>query len=293
MHSSPFAVQSYDQPPPPATGPPVQRALVIGINYAEKGKQGGALCGGQRDALAWKDLLINTYGYREADIVLMIDAPEHPSKLRPTKKNILQQINLLVKALPVGSRLVFYYAGHTDQLQTDSINEDDGFDECIVPAADHRNSNEYSLDHDRIIDNELRLKLVDRLPDGVFLTAVIDSCHSGTLLDLDHYHCNAVYFPWLSRGVRRLSKMKWQLVLRPCRQSVVSHGSEIPRRAGLSVLHTKHQKRPHERKRSDVVRLYCFAVDVDWKTHMPPKATYGAAGGAVKPAPLAGKVMDS
>ena len=59
---------------------------------------------------------------------------------------------------------------------------------------------------------ELRAKLVDRLPEGVCLTAIIDSCHSGTLLDLDHYHCNAVYFPWLNRGVRRLSRPKWQLV---------------------------------------------------------------------------------
>ena len=60
MHSNSFGtMQTYDQPPPPAPGPPVQKALVIGINYAEKGKEGGALCGGQRDALAWKDLLIS------------------------------------------------------------------------------------------------------------------------------------------------------------------------------------------------------------------------------------------
>ncbi|KAH9887977.1 caspase domain-containing protein [Cubamyces lactineus] len=227
MHATSFAMQDYDRPPPPAPGPPVKKALVIGINYAEKGKGGGALCGGQRDALAWRDLLINTYGYCEADIVLMIDAPENPSKLRPTKQNILQQINLLVKALSVGSRLVFYYAGHTDQLQTDSINEDDGFDECIVPAADPSHLNGYSLDHGRIIDNELRAKLVDRLPDGVSLTAIIDSCHSGTLLDLDHYHCNAVYFPWLSRGVRRLSKKKWQLVRQYLAQLLRSDSSNV------------------------------------------------------------------
>ncbi|KAJ8463551.1 hypothetical protein ONZ51_g10190 [Trametes cubensis] len=257
MHSNSFgAMQTYDQPPPPAPGPPVQKALVIGINYAEKGKEGGALCGGQRDALAWKDLLISTYGYREADIVLMIDAPGHPSKLRPTKQNILQQINLLVKALPVNSRLVFYYAGHTDQLQTDSINEDDGFDECIVPASDPRNLNGYPPDHDRIIDNELRAKLVDRLPEGVFLTAIIDSCHSGTLLDLDHYHCNAVYFPWLNRGVRRLSRPKWQLVRVALERGFARFGDSKDSR----IVRITHQT-PEEAARTEKKRCAAHASE--------------------------------
>ncbi|KAA1475066.1 hypothetical protein DENSPDRAFT_883275 [Dentipellis sp. KUC8613] len=32
--------------------------------------------------------------------------------------------------------------------------------------------------------------LVDPLPRGCRLTAILDACHSGTLLDLDHYHCH-------------------------------------------------------------------------------------------------------
>lgn len=49
---------------------------------------------------------------------------------------------------------------------------------------------------------ELRKILVDTLPVGSTLTAVFDSCHSGTLLDLDHYLCNNVWFPFMSRGPR-------------------------------------------------------------------------------------------
>jgi len=33
--------------------------------------------------------------------------------------------------------------------------------------------------------------------------AILDTCHSGTLLDLPHYHCNNVYVPWQSKGQRR------------------------------------------------------------------------------------------
>lgn len=47
------------------------------------------------------------------------------------------------------------------------------------------------------------MRLVDRLPIGSKLTAVFDSCHSGTLLDLDHYLCNEVYHPFLCRDPSR------------------------------------------------------------------------------------------
>ena len=52
---------------------------------------------------------------------------------------------------------------------------------------------------------ELRDMLVDPLPVGSSLTAIFDSCHSGTLLDLDHYLCNRVWFPWCNRGQRDLA----------------------------------------------------------------------------------------
>ena len=54
-----------------------------------------------------------------------------------------------------------------------------------------------------ILDNTLREKLVNPLPIGACLTAIFDSCHSGTLLDLDHYLCNSVYHPWTDIGFRR------------------------------------------------------------------------------------------
>jgi len=35
------------------------------------------------------------------------------------------------------------------------------------------------------------------------LQAILDTAHSGTLLDLPHHHCNDVYVPWQSKGERR------------------------------------------------------------------------------------------
>ena len=64
-----------------------------------------------------------------------------------------------------------------------------------------------------ILDNKLRKMLVDSLPIGAHLTAIFDSCHSGTLLDLDHYLCNNIYNPRMNPGYRRY-KTLWQGVRR-------------------------------------------------------------------------------
>jgi hypothetical protein len=76
---------------------------------------------------------------------------------------------------------------------------------------------------------ELKIILVDPLPIGCnllvgsssfrvgfcilicrvrLLQAIIDTCHSGTMLDLPHYHCNDVYVPWQSKGERRTMTMQ-------------------------------------------------------------------------------------
>jgi hypothetical protein len=71
-------------------------------------------------------------------------------------------------------------AGHSGQQEaTCDPNEVDGLDEFIV-----------TRDFKIILDNTLRQCLVDPLPVGARLTAILDSCHSGTLLDLDHYSCH-------------------------------------------------------------------------------------------------------
>ncbi|PCH35032.1 hypothetical protein WOLCODRAFT_139697 [Wolfiporia cocos MD-104 SS10] len=64
-----------------------------------------------------------------------------------------------------------------------------------------------------IVDNDLRKLLVDPLPVGAYLTAVLDSCHSGTLLDLKHYRCNTIYLPWVANGERKL-RSRWENVVR-------------------------------------------------------------------------------
>ena len=69
-----------------------------------------------------------------------------------------------------------------------------GYDECIYPA-DFKQAGE-------IIDDQLHDLLVRPLPPGCRLTAIFDSCHSATVMDLP-YVVSSFHVPLL------LSKTEW------------------------------------------------------------------------------------
>ncbi|OBZ65523.1 Metacaspase-1 [Grifola frondosa] len=188
---------------------PKKKALLIGITYSATSRSQNSdfreLLGPHEDAKRMRTLLIDKYEYKSEDITLMLDG-QGDAKLEPTRFNIRREIHLLVEDAQPGDRFVFFYSGHSGQIESKSRSEDDGMDEYIIPA-DHEGLAP-EKQHRMIIDNELRKWLVDPLPIGARLTAIFDSCHSGTLLDLDHYLCNRVFFPWISKGTRR-PRLKW------------------------------------------------------------------------------------
>ncbi|KAI0685064.1 caspase domain-containing protein [Cerioporus squamosus] len=148
--------------------------------------------------------LRNKYKFAESDITMMLDDPDMPPHLLPTEENIIQEIKALVADAQPKDRFMFYFAGHSTQTPTTSDTEEDGFDEAIITYSPS------GRDHTTIIDDRLKELLVDTLPVGAFLTAIFDSCHSGTLLDLEHYTCNNVWFPWYNKGLRDPRKSRWR-----------------------------------------------------------------------------------
>jgi len=52
-------------------------------------------------------------------------------------------------------------------------------DECLI-----------AMDGEIIKDDVLREHLIDSLPATCYMTAVLDACHSASLLDLEHFRCN-------------------------------------------------------------------------------------------------------
>ncbi|KAF8959333.1 caspase domain-containing protein [Flammula alnicola] len=146
-----------------------------------------ALKGPHRDVRAMQDLLVN--------ITVLID-DDHPFHKQPTRDNILQEIDNLIRDAQENDRFFFHFSGHSDQEDTDDIEEEDRKNEFIVTS-----------DGKRIKDDELRSNLAMPLPAKSSLIAVFDSCHSGTLLDLKHFRCNRVYVPWLNKGYRRTNSL--------------------------------------------------------------------------------------
>ncbi|ORY60906.1 peptidase C14, caspase domain-containing protein [Pseudomassariella vexata] len=123
--------------------------------------------------------LVEHFGYKREDMVILTDDQQNPMS-QPTKQNILRAMHWLVKDARSNDSLFFHYSGHGGQTKDLDGDEPDGYDEVIYPV-DFR-----SVGH--ITDDEMHRIMVKPLPCGVRLTAIFDSCHSGTALDLPYIY---------------------------------------------------------------------------------------------------------
>eukprot|EP00760_Papus_ankaliazontas_P009379 PhM_4_TR14060/c0_g1_i1/m.9976 len=166
-HPDPF--QPVKLQPIPATAR--RRALIIGVTYRGMPEQ---LDSCTNDARAMHAFL-KSRGFQGHEITMLVEDAPH-ADLQPTRANIIQALQWLVRGAAPGDSLFFYFAGHGMQVPDLDGDEDDGLDETVLPmdfkAAGH------------ISDDDLFAMIVRPLPPGCRLTAVMDCCHSGTGLDL-------------------------------------------------------------------------------------------------------------
>ncbi|KAF8188987.1 peptidase C14 [Pholiota molesta] len=133
-----------------------------------------------------RDFLIKNYGFKSQDILVLVDDKySHPGQPRPTRKEMFNAMSWLISDARPHDSLFFHYSGHGGQSPDASGKEKDGMDEVIFPVDYDDKQGDGPGD---IIDDELHEALVHNLPPGVRLTALFDSCHSGTLLDLPYLH---------------------------------------------------------------------------------------------------------
>jgi len=150
--------------------------LLIGINYFG---QKGQLRGCVNDVKNMSAYLNQSFGYAREDMVLLTDDQQNPMS-QPTKANILRAMHWLVKDAQPNDSLFFHYSGHGGQTPDLDGDEDDGYDEVIYPS-DFRVAG-------FIVDDEMHRVMVKPLQAGVRLTAIFDSCHSGSALDLPYIY---------------------------------------------------------------------------------------------------------
>ncbi|CAI2165836.1 7042_t:CDS:2 [Funneliformis geosporum] len=153
-----------------------KRALLIGINYT--GSQ-FELKGCVNDVANIKKFLIDLYGFRETDMVILTDDQKDKKKI-PNKENILQAMKWLVHDAQPNDSFFFHFSGHGGQEEDKNGDEDDGYDETIMPLD--------FVKKGQIVDDVMHDIMVKPLPPGVRLTAIFDSCHSGTALDLPYIY---------------------------------------------------------------------------------------------------------
>ncbi|KAK1987922.1 caspase domain-containing protein [Colletotrichum cereale] len=153
-----------------------RKALLIGINYFG---QDGELRGCINDVKNLSAFLVDKYNYKREDMVILTDDQQQPMG-QPTKNNILRAMHWLVQGAQPNDSLFFHYSGHGGQTEDIDGDEDDGYDEVIYPV-DYKEAG-------HIVDDEMHHVMVKPLQPGVRLTAIFDSCHSGSALDLPYIY---------------------------------------------------------------------------------------------------------
>ncbi|KAG5558212.1 hypothetical protein RHGRI_008216 [Rhododendron griersonianum] len=170
----PASPSPYNHAPPgqPPSAHGHKRAVICGISYRYSRHE---LKGCVNDAKCMKYLLINRFKFPESSILMLTEEEIDPYR-RPTKHNIRMAMHWLVQGCQPGDSLVFHYSGHGSQQRNYTGDEITGYDETLCP-----------LDFETqgmLIDSEINAAIVRPLPRGVKLHAIIDACHSGTVLDL-------------------------------------------------------------------------------------------------------------
>lgn len=157
-----------------------KRALLIGINYP--GQQ-GELSGCHNDVMNMKEYIIDTHGFTESDIKVLMDHGNDQNE-EPTFANIMRECRRLVAESRAGDSVLFHFSGHGGRLRGDINDEKEKYDETLIPS-------DYNV-AGHIRDNDLFVNLICPMAAGVNLACLIDCCRAnGPVLDLPfHFHAD-------------------------------------------------------------------------------------------------------
>merc|ERR1719433_1279855 len=164
------------------------KALFVGINYFGTAAE---LRGCINDVKAMQSLLSELYGWpTDENSMRALTDDGGVGIMRgttfsgpPTKRNIMVQMQWLIHGARPGDVLFFHFSGHGSQEVDPNGWEEDGMNETILPV-DFENAG-------MISDDVISGTLCCSLPDGCRLIALMDSCHSGTGLDLPFHMSRA------------------------------------------------------------------------------------------------------
>ncbi len=132
----------------------VKRALCVGM---ENSKEAGRCPGADVDAKIGM-MLANQMGFS----TLLLENE------RATYSAVMTALNAMVDGAQAGSTLFLFWSGHGGQMQDLNGDEIDGMDECLYPWDNY------------LLDDELA-NVFERVPAGVRVFFICDTCHSSTM----------------------------------------------------------------------------------------------------------------
>lgn len=140
------------------------KALLLGINNYKKVTP---LRGCVNDVENMRKLLTEIYGFNPSNVKVLLNQ-------KAVKKEVRTQMAWLFRDAKPNERVVFHFSGHGSQTVDLDGDESENADELIcLYDMDFGDPESY------LLDDELR-DWTKKLPAGVRLTVVLDSCHSGS-----------------------------------------------------------------------------------------------------------------
>ena len=163
----------------PAEAERIQRErtaiVTIGINYFG---QSGELKGCVNDSNNFLAYVQSIIGTRASSTIQLLDTMTATDPFYPSRANIERVLGRVVQEAWEGKcgHILLHYSGHGGSIADTGTDESDGKDETLVPVDYNANG--------LITDDWLFENVINALPPEVKLFALIDACHSGTMLDL-------------------------------------------------------------------------------------------------------------
>jgi hypothetical protein len=158
-------------------------ALLIGINKYPRLSERYHLKGCINDVNAIEELLTSPQFAFPPQNLLKLTSPAPDPLFLPTRENILAAFARHLAGndrILMGDIVVIYYSGHGSQIPDEEGDEEDGYDETIVPcdAGPDRGKRKDVLD---ISDDEISAMLDELAKRTKNINLFFDSCHSGTV----------------------------------------------------------------------------------------------------------------
>lgn len=180
-----FSLGAADSAEPPSPPAPSGHALLVGCTRYIHLSTELSLQGPENDTTLLRDLLTGeTFHFDPSRISVLAGWPGDERR-RPTRQNILGELQRLARIALPGEVVVVFLAGHGSQQPADAAPNDpepDGLDEIFLPADVQATGGPSGRVKNAITDDEIRERIAAIRDRGAFVWLLVDACHSGTLI---------------------------------------------------------------------------------------------------------------